>query len=531
MKKVAKLSLILFLLLLPSSQLWAQEASVGSVAPAFTFDDACAKAKALAAEPFKKNENKVPNFLLSPQLSYDQWRDIRFKPEKSLWREDNLPFEVQFFHVGLYYNISVAVSVIDGAEVKPINFDSNFFDYGRNKDLVAKLPKDLGVAGFRLHFPIKSNEYKDEVAVFLGASYFRGIGKSHYYGLSARGLAIDTAAAKRNEEFPFFREFWLVKPKPGDTSITIYALLDSPSSAGAYEFQIIPGEETIMEVRSQLIQRHKVTTLGIAPLTSMFFYGESDNCHRFDDFRPEIHDSDGLALLSGTGEWLWRPLLSPQDGVLTNAFFVEELKGFGLMQRDQAYDHYQDLEAHYQSRPSAFITPNGDWGPGELRLVQIPTDSEINDNIVAFWVPKNPAAPGTPMNFNYRLSWQKADRDNPYSQTGQVIATRKARGNDEKQVKFVVDFEGPELEKLPASSPVKGEVTLGPEGELLETQVIKNDVTGGWRLVFQVKAKERPVLEEIMGNAKKPLTELRAFLTLDGGQVLSETWSYGVELP
>jgi glucans biosynthesis protein len=505
--------------------LWPGRA--GARLQGFAFEDVCQAAADAAAQPYRAPEELTPKILMDPNLSYDEWRDIRFNQSKALWRDENLPFEVQFFHVGLYYDRPVKINVIDGENISPVNYDQAFFNYGRNVGLGSKLPPNLGFAGFRLHYPIKTPAYKDEVAVFLGASYFKGIGRDHHYGLSARGLAVDTAVG-RPEEFPWFREFWLVKPRPEDTSLTVYALLDSPSIAGAYEFQIIPGLETITEVRSRIIQRRGVEALGIAPLTSMFMYGENANCRPDDDFRPEVHDSDGLLLHSGSGEWLWRPLSIHGDRVLTNAFYMEEPRGFGLMQRDRAFDHYQDLEANYQDRPSAFVVPRGDWGPGEVRLVQIPSDSEINDNIVAFWTPRAPAEPGRPMDFDYTLSWTSDAPEPP--ETGRAAATRRARGTAGEAVRFIIDFEGPQLSALPASAGVEAQVTAGEEVELLDSQVRKNPATGGWRLVFQVKPKKTDSsLEALLSGPQKPLVEMRAFLSLEGA-VLTETWSYGADL-
>ena len=227
-----------------------------------------------------------------------------FKPEKSLWRDEGLPFELQFFHLGLYYNRPVRINVInESGRAAPVDFSKDYFNYGQNV-FNDPLPPDLGWAGFRIHFPIKSPDYRDEAAVFLGASYFRAVGREHHYGLSARGLAVDVAVSS-GEEFPYFKEFWVEKPTPQSTTIVVYALLDSPGTTGAYKFVLIPGLETIMEVDSVLFQRHKVQKLGIAPLTSMFFYGETQK-HPKGDFRPEVHDSDGLEISYRSGEWLWR---------------------------------------------------------------------------------------------------------------------------------------------------------------------------------------------------------------------------------
>ena len=260
-------------------------------APAFDLDAVAGMARALAQEPWREPKTEVPDWLL--KLTYDQWRDIRFRPEAALWHDRGSAFEIQFFHPGLYYNRTVAVHVVDGTQVRPVPFSPSKFDYGTN-DFASRVPQDLGFAGFRIHYPIKTRDYRDEVMVFLGASYFRGVGRDQGFGLSARGLAVDTAESS-GEEFPSFREFWLVTPAPTATEMTVYALLDSPSVTGAYRFVIVPGEQTTMRIECRLFLRKEVRKLGIAPLTSMFFHGENTG-RWFEDFRPEVHDSDGVLL-------------------------------------------------------------------------------------------------------------------------------------------------------------------------------------------------------------------------------------------
>ena len=343
---------------------------------AFGLDDVAEKAKKLAAKQFQDPRGQVPDWLL--KLTYDQWRDVRFRPDRALWRDKKLPFQVQFFHPGLYYDRTVKLSTVDADGVKPLEFSPSNFDYGKN-DFASKVPQDLGYAGFRLHYPIKKPDYHDEVIVFLGASYFRAVGRDQGFGLSARGIAIDTAES-RGEEFPYFREYWLVRPSPTAKDMTLYALLDSPSLTGAYKFVVAPGEQTAVKVEVRLFLRNEVRKLGMAPLTSMFFHGENTN-RWFDDFRPEVHDSDGLMMAFASGEWLWRPLDNPKS-LDVSAFETENPKGFGLIQRDRDFDHYQDLETRQEERPSVWIEPGEGWGPGRVELVEIPTNADIHDHIV-----------------------------------------------------------------------------------------------------------------------------------------------------
>lgn len=312
-------------------------------------------AAALAAKPYVPPADNLPDEL--KKLNYDQYRDIRFSRENGPWYGKKLPFEIQFFHLGSLFLTSVPINEIVNGRIHPLKYSPAYFDYGKNRLNTDEL-SELGYAGFRLHNPLNTRKYYDELVSFLGASYFRALGKHQKYGLSARGLAIDTAV-QTGEEFPIFREFWLVRPKRNDKSVTVYALLDSPSAAGIYTFVITPGENTVMDVDAKIFPRKEINKLGIAPLTSMYLFGENTK-NKFDDHRPEVHDSDGLLVLNGNGEWLWRPLDNSKY-LRISAFVDENPKGFGLLQRDRDPAHYLDFEANYEQRPSAWVEPVGDW--------------------------------------------------------------------------------------------------------------------------------------------------------------------------
>jgi glucans biosynthesis protein len=474
----------------------------------FDLNDVAAKARKLADQPFKSSKVLMPEWLT--KITYDQWRDIRFRTEDALWRGKRMPFQVQFFHPGLYYDQTVAVNVVDAKGVHPLKFSPSQFDYGRN-EFASRVPQDLGYAGFRLHAPIKTASYYDEVVVFLGATYFRGVGREQVFGLSARGLAIDTAVPS-GEEFPYFKEFWLLTPPARTKTLVICALLDSPSLTGAYRFTIEPGEQTTVAVEGRLFLRREPQKIGIAPLTSMFFHGENAT-RLFDDFRPEAHDSDGLLVYHGTGEWLWRPLNNPRTLRVTR-FRMPALRGFGLIQRDRDFANYQDLETRADLRPSGWITPHGDWGSGNVELVEIPTKLDNNDNVVAYWVPDKQPKRGEPFAFAYTLSWYGDDPQRPPH--GRAVATRRDSGNKEDTSRFVIDFAGKSLDAIPADQVVRGDVTIAAEdnaAEILDQHVVKNVVTGGWRLSFEVRPKRNTPIE------------LRAFLDKDS-QTLTETWSY-----
>lgn len=487
----------------------------------FSYQTVIDKAKRLAGKPFKVSEGEVPDFLL--KINFDEWRDIRFEPEKALWKKENLPFTVQFFHLGLYYDRRVAINVVDPAGVRPVLFSPDLFDYGRNT-FKESVPRDLGFAGFRIHYPINRKDYHDEVAVFLGASYLRAVAQDQGYGMSARGLAIDTALPK-GEEFPYFKEFWIQKPGADAKKIVVYALLDGASLTGAYRFVIQPGKETVMDVRARLFMRRKVEKLGIGALTSMFFYGENSSIRPVDDFRPEVHDSDGLMVASGTGEWLWRPLRNPRT-LQVNSFEANDPIGFGLVQRDLDFDHYQDLEAQFERRPSVWISPIGKWGQGRVELVQIPTDSEVNDNIIAFWTPTNPPQGGQEYSLSYSMIWHYPGSARPPG--GRVVATYTARGREEGLRKFVVDFAGGRLDAFPADKPLTAVVTMDPRARLIEQQLYKNRMTGGWRLVFQARFEEPGSIDKVLPATRRHPVELRAFLKL-GESVHTETWSYAYQ--
>ncbi len=476
---------------------------------AFDFNDVAKKAKQLAASSYKEPQKNISKGL--EKLDYDQYRDIRYKQDSAYWRSAKLPFELTFFHQGRQFESAVKINEITGKRARPIPFDARAFDYGANK-LSAQDLKHAGFAGFRVHYALNKPNYKDELVVFLGASYLRAVGKEQIYGLSARGLAVDTALSS-GEEFPRFVEFWIVRPAANSKQLTIYALLDSPRVSGAYRFIVKPGEQTITEVKSQLYLRENVTKLGIAPLTSMYFFGENQRA-AVEDYRPEVHDSDGLSIQSGTGEWIWRPLVNPKR-LLVTSYALSNPSGFGLMQRDEKQANYEDLEARYEARPSVWVEPVGKWGAGRVELVQIPTPNEFNDNIVSYWVPDQLPKPGVPINFDYQLSWLKGAQKVP--PLSWVTQTRRGHGylrKPDDSIALFVDFEGPIFKKLPKDTKIGVRVSADSNGEILESHVVQNPATGGWRAALRIRRVDD----------KKPV-ELRGFLQTVN-TTLSETWSY-----
>jgi periplasmic glucans biosynthesis protein len=477
----------------------------------FDFEVLQYRAKVLAAKPYAERPNRVPEALR--QLNYDQYRDIRFNPKSAWWRRERLPFQLQFFHPGFIYNRTVLLSELDGGQVDMIGYDKDLFNFGANKDL-GRIPSDMGFTGFRIHTALNNNEYLDELAVFQGASYFRALGKGMRYGLSARGLALNTAEPT-GEEFPVFEEFWIEKPADKSTSITVYALLDSVSVAGAFRFIITPGDSTVMEVKSAIYRRKEVNVYGVAPLTSMFWFGENGANH-YEDLRPEVHDSDGLQIQRGNGEWLWRPLTNPKS-IQVAALGDENPKGFGLVQRDRKFSSYEDLEAHYHERPSVWVEPIGAWGPGDVRLVELPTPNETQDNIVAFWVPAKLPPLAEPVTLEYKLHWFMEGKPGArIPPAGYVTSTRVGHSSTQESdlVRFWVDFNGNYLSNQRANPEIEAEVSVGAGAKLVHQSLEKNPLNGSWRVAIAVKPDGSGV----------PV-ELRCFLKRSP-HILTETWSY-----
>jgi periplasmic glucans biosynthesis protein len=495
----------------------ALAASATAVVP-FAFADVENQARQMAQQMYVFPE-KVPDILT--KLTYDEWRSIRLKQDKVLWVTDKTPFQLQFFHPGLFYDRTVDINIIESGKVVPLAGQRDWYEYG-GLEQAPQFPDNIGIAGFRLHMPIKSPKYFDEFLVFLGASYLRAVGKENTYGLSARGLALDTAGSE-GEEFPWFREFWIVKPQPKDKSLTLYALLDSPRVTGAFQYRVIPGVETVLEVTSKLFFRADIDKVGIAPLTSMYFYGENNREPGVRDFRPEVHDSDGLQIQFGSGEWHWRPLNNPRLLQL-NSFKAQGIKGFGLMQRDLKFESYEDLEAIYHQRPSLWIEPLSDWGGGHVELVQIPTRSEVHDNIVAFWVPQIPAKAGDTWQFDYRMRWGDATMVLPPG--AHVLATRIGDVDNSQARRFVIDFDGDQLRKLPDTTTLDAVVTASAGGRIENVNIQKNPYNLSWRLFFEVVLEPVTTMEKMLPD-KGQTIELRAFLK-QGADVLSETWSYSL---
>ncbi|MBX3498026.1 MAG: glucan biosynthesis protein [Alphaproteobacteria bacterium] len=458
----------------------------------------------MAAEPYKAPPPLPPSDLA--RINYDQYMRVQFRPEAILWRSAPSMFRAEFFPAGFIYNTPVAIHVVAEDSVAPLTPSPGMFDFGPAN--LREPPGAVAFAGFRLTYPLHEAKF-DEIISFLGASYFRPIGREQTYGASARGLAIDTGL-QRPEEFPAFRAFWLVAPAKGARELTLHALLDSPGATGAYTFLVRPGRRTTIDVSATLFARHDISLLGIAPLTSMFFAGKTGRRHP-PDHRPEIHDSDGLLIASGSGERIWRPLSNP-SALAVSSFKDRNPRGFGLLQRERGYAQYKDLEARYHARPSLWVEPAGEWGEGEIRLVEIPTDSEVHDNIAAFWASHTPTRRGQEVELRYRVS--ALSDEQALSPGGFVTGVRVFRAPDPKFWRLAVEFGGGDIAGLRPAQPVEAEIAVS-SGRLAHARTEPIPDEASWRLFVDVQP-----------DGKKPM-EVRAHLRLHG-EVLSETMTYTV---
>ncbi|WP_420991730.1 glucan biosynthesis protein [Cupriavidus sp. 30B13] len=502
------------------SALAASRIKLGDARP-FGFDTLIAQARAMAGKPYAPPATAPADIL--DRIDYEAHGKIRFRPDEALFADGPGQFPVTFFHLGTFFRKPVRMHVIDSVRGAPaareIVYDESYFDMPPDSP-AHKLPRGSGFAGFRLQESRLRDQKKldwkqNDWVAFLGASYFRAIGELYQYGLSARGIAIDVAEPGKPEEFPAFTHLFFEPPAGNADTVKIYALLDGPSVAGAYRFVMQRGKGVLMDVDCALFLRRDVARLGLAPLTSMCWFSEAIKGTAV-DWRPEVHDSDGLALWNGAGEHIWRPLNNPPR-TTASSFGDDNPRGFGLLQRDRDFDHYKD-GVHYERRPSLWVEPLDGWGQGAVQLVEIPTDDEIHDNIVAMWVPRAPARAGSDFRLRYRLHWLA---DEPYpTPLARCVATRLGNGGQPGQPrpqgvrKFMVEFKGAPLEKLPSGTRPEAVLTSS-RGTFSRVfaEAVPDGVAGHWRAQFDLSV-----------DGKDPV-DMRLFLRLDG-KPLSETWLY-----
>jgi glucans biosynthesis protein len=488
-----------------------------------TLDYVAKRAEEKAHKPFRSPRGDLPDVLRADKLDYDKYREIRFRHDQALWAAEKLPFAVEFFHPGYIYEEPVRINEFSYNYVQPVRFVQDFFDYGK-LHIKKQIPANTGYAGFRILYPLNQPEKFDELGAFLGASYFRLLGKGQRYGASARGLALDCGESDRPEEFPIFTDWWLGKPQPEDKELRLFAILDSVSCTGAYEFRIRPGETTAVDIEAVLFlrepekiraadpRRKPLATIGMAPLTSMFWFGEGSE-RKFDDYRPEVHDSDGLLMRMENGETLWRPLNNAAV-MRHQRFGANNIRGFGLLQRDREFASYQDIFNFYHQVPSVWVEPRGHWGEGDVHLVELSTHYEGLDNIVAFWEPKVKPQPLQPFRFGYTLHWTR-EGDLKLS-PNKVQATRiGADPRDPQRRQFAIDFSGPKLTALPDGTAPEAVASCSENGAVVESQVFLIPFNGVWRAIIKLEPKP--------GN-KDPV-DIRCTLK-KGEEVLTETWTY-----
>ncbi|MGF1553913.1 MAG: glucan biosynthesis protein [Paracoccaceae bacterium] len=488
----------------------------------FDFDRLVSRARALAREPFRPAEVAAPDRLHALTFS-EHWR-IRYREDAAFAPAgEDLP--VQLFHPARFFPEPVAIHVVEGGEAREVLFSSDYFEIPEDSP-ARGLPEGTGFAGLRVMRPGQEPDWVS----FLGASYFRADGPERQYGLSARGIAVDTGLPTP-EEFPRFTAFWLGPPEVEGTDLTVWALLDGPSVTGAYRFALaregaMPGQS--VEARARLFLRAGVERIGVAPLTSMYWYSERDGMGA-DDWRPEIHDSDGLALHTGSGERIWRAIRNP-DTVRTSSFFDESPRGFGLIQRDRVFAHYQDDGVWYDRRPSAWVEPLGDWGRGAVQLIEIPTEDETFDNLVAYWLPEGARTPGEELAFDYRLHFTDRDPELPGG-LARAVATRQGQGGTPGDPippgvdKMVIDFEGEALADLAGPDYSEGASAEARAGDV----AVKVEIAGG---ELASEASVRPVLAaertwRVMFDYRltgRDPADLRVHLEGRDGRALSETW-------
>ena len=491
---------------------------------AFGFDDVVELARKRAASAYQPGE-PIPDFMRN--IDYARYQSIRFDSERSLWRSSNSHFQVQMLPAGSFYRRRVRLHVIDSSGVHAVPFEKTLFQIA-DVELEKEMPADLGFAGFHLTFPDIAASDTEPFLTFAAGSYFQAIGRHQRMGTFGRGIAIDTGLAS-GEEFPDFVEFWLERPAVNAHTMRLYGLLDGSSLSGAYEFIVTPGDATRIAVRARLFLRNQPQVVGVAPLTGMFLYGENTG-KPAGQWRPRVHDANGLLLHDGaSGEWLWRPLINPRY-LLTSQLQVEKLRGFGLMQRNQRFEDFQDVDARYERHPSVWVTPKGDWGKGHVSLMLLPAPNDTNRNVVAFFEAAEKGTPDKPLAYDYEI--QFGDLRIGKAPLARAVNTfvadaNRVNSNNERGSYLVsINFAGEQMARLSKDTGVIGRVTALDGGRVLRQYVEYVPPLKGWRLSMVVKPGDgRPLalraylLRHIAERADKPARE----------QTLSETGSY--ELP
>ncbi len=480
-----------------------------SPAPGFSHEDVLRRARELASVPLSAAP-ALPEALA--KIDQDAWREIRFKPERSLLGNNSNgggSFRLQPWHLGSSYRRPVIVNTIRDGIATPVPYAANLFDYGGTK-FEKPLPVNTGFAGFRLTYPLNDPRAFDDVISFLGASFFRFVGRGQRPGASTRALGVNVGGA--NEELPFFREFWIETPEHAADKITIHALLDGEAATGAYRFELRPGVDTTLDVKLTLFARKSGAKISFAPLTSMFHHGEGGQRAKA-DYRPEAHDSDGLLIHTSAGEWLWRPLRNPSASEVS-AFMGKDMRGFGLLQRDRNFEHYQDLDLAYERRPSLWVEPVGDWGEGHVELIESAAADESADNIMASWVPAAAPEPGKPLSLAYRItSTLDVARLSPAGRAIGAFQTQPKASNGKavptNSHRLLIDFADGDLPFFLNDAAAVEVVATASAGQILRTFVTPNPNVRGFRvgLDLQLEPGQTADLRVSLRNGTHTLTE------------------------
>lgn len=457
-------------------------------------------ARQLSKKPFVPLPNDLPDALSN--LTYDQYVSIK-STQPPIWSTEGRGIALEPLHRGFVFNNAVDLFIVEDGAIRRLGYDRTQFNF--NGINVPGDLKDIGYSGFRLiAHPAEGRPY--DFAIVQGATFFRALARGQNYGVIARALTLRPAEAK-GEEFPIFRSFWIERPSTGSNTITIHGVLDSESTTGSVRMTFRPGDMTIVDVETTLFPRVNLEHVGLGGMASTYFYGPNDR-RTADDIRPAVYESSGLQMLNGQGEWLWRPLHNPET-LQISAFVDNSPRGFGLLQRERAYEAFHDDDQRFERRPSLWIEPLGDWSQGSVQLLEIPTDAEINDNILTYWRPRAPMAAGSEVPFAYRQYWGWNSPERPPLAT--VVATRSGRGSTGRRRRFTVDFSGDMLgDNWPKD--LKSVLTVGP-GTFQNLKLLPYPERKTVRVAFELDP----------GNENA--CEMRLILEA-GGKPISETWLY-----
>lgn len=455
-------------------------------------------ARDMAQRPYQPSRAPLPPPFAG--LSYDAYRGIRPIPGRAGGLATGRGFVADLLPPGLYFPDPVEIEIASDDGFRKVPFTPDLFSFEpRYFDAIPDTAPGAGFSGLRLRHALNAPDVMDEVMVVQGASYFRAIGRAMAYGLSARALALGTGGPGP-EEFPRFTHLRLHAGQ-GD-SIRMEGVIDSPALAAYLDMTLHPGGDTRMGLDITLHPRRDIDDIGVAPLTSMFLKGPM-RAAVSDDFRPRVHDSDVLYIENGAGEQLWRPIANPAR-IETSAFVDDAPVSFGLFQSARRFDDFQDTEARYHDRPSAIVRPRGDWGRGAVMLVEIPTDTEFMDNIVAFWRPDAPLRSGGAYAFSYDLEWTVSAPD--HGQPVRIVQSRSGREHAREGVRrFVIDIAGGADDLTP-------DIAASDEAQIEGIALFALPGERGMRLTFLMAPQDRDAVD------------LRVVLRDGGGRSVGPVW-------